>query len=66
MFQLGANRLDTLPKAMCRTLQDTLQDLQLYGNPLPDVASPLNAKGKRVAILLQLLVKVSQQSVNNQ
>ena len=46
-LSLAANRLLELPMAVLG--MDTLEELALYGNPLPRVKEPFNAKGVEVS-----------------
>ena len=44
MLRVGANCLEALPLRLCLDFQG-LQELQLFGNPLPNVPSSMNVRG---------------------
>lgn len=58
MLRLGANSLEQLPLRLCTGLSG-LQELQLFGNPLPNVPSSMNVRGsEECARLLGLLENI--------
>lgn len=55
MLRMGANSLEQVPLRLCTGLSG-LQELQLFGNPLPNVPSSMNVRGsEECARLLGLL-----------